>query len=311
MSMELLQILKNFENQLDADSQRTKKPRRTGINMVLVMDVVNQGPKYIEPFQELVDRIKLLDTLWHHDLNVVSEAVAAYRSMGMSVAMGGTQFEIAKAQKGIKEYIKLLKALGINEVEVENHASGTTLKEMQDEVKRFKDEGFVVVGEMGKKWWWKDPTRVTRDLISVERTLEQGLGLIEAGADYIYWEGMIVRNLIGTQLENKAGQKQLLEVAQQIDPSKLILEVWDDRNLPNHPIIAWLVKEFGPNVNLANIFPSDVKLVEWIRHGIVYEMDHPYMRWAQDKSVATHWWQVESPDYDIDLERGPVLKPFF
>lgn len=231
--------------------------------------------------------------------------------MDISVVLGGTQFEIAKAQKSIKEYIKLLKQLGINEVEVENHGSGATLQEMQDEVKMFKDEGFIVMGEVGKKWWWKDPTRVSRDLISVERTLEQALGLIEAGADYVYWEGMIVRGLIGTQLENKRGQKQLLEVAKAVDPTKLIFELWDDRNLPNHPLIAWLVKKFGPNANFANIMPWDVKTVEWIRHGIIYEMDHPYMRWAQDKSAVAKWWQIESPDYDIDMERGYLLKPPF
>lgn len=309
--MDILQILHSFQDRLDVDAGRTKKPRKTGITMVLVFDVVNQGPKYIEPFQELVDRIKLLDTLWHHDPRVIKDAVAAYRAMGMSVAMGGTQFEIAKAQGKVREYIRVLKELGINEVEVENHASGLTLKEMQDEVRLFKDEGFEVVGEVGKKWWWKDPTRVSRDLVSVEKTCEQALGLVEAGADYIYWEGMIVRALIGTQLENAQGQQQLRDVVKTIGSQKLIFELWDDRGLPNHPLVAWLIKEFGPNVNLANIMPPDVKFTEWLRHGIVYEMDHPYMRWRQDPSAAPNWWSIESPDYGVDMERTYVLKDRF
>jgi len=306
---EALNLLKRFEQQLDRDSGRTRKPRREGITMSLVFDVANGGPKLIEPYQELVDRIKLLDTMWHHNPRIVIEAIAAYRAMGMDVAMGGSQFEIAKAQNGLKAYIKLLKSIGINEVEVENHASGATLVEMQDEVKMLKDEGFVVVGEVGKKWWWKDPTRVSRDLVSVERTIEQANGLVEAGADYLYWEGMVVRSLIGPQLENTAGQKQLREVAQAIDPEKLIFELWDFRGQANSPLIAWLVKEFGPNVNLANIYPQDVKVVEWIRHGIVFEMDHPYFRWAQDRSQAPNWWQIDNPDYDIDMQRGYALKP--
>lgn len=306
--MDILETLRSFEERLDADAGRTKKPRSTGITMVLVFDVANQGPKYIEPFQHLVDRIKLLDTLWHRDSRIIREAVAAYRAMDMSVAMGGTQFEIAKAQGKVREYIRVLKELGINEVEVENHASGLTLRDMQDEVRMFKSEGFQVVGEVGKKWAWKDPTRVSRDLISVERTCEQALGLVSAGADYIYWEGMIVRALIGTQLENLEGQQQLREVVKAVGTEKLIFELWDDRGLPNHPLIAWLVKEFGPNVNLANIMPMDVKFTEWLRHGIVYEMDHPYMRWRQDPSAAPNWWSMESPDYAIDMERTYVLK---
>jgi phosphosulfolactate synthase (CoM biosynthesis protein A) len=178
-------------------------------------------------------------------------------------------------------------------------------------VRVFRDHGFLVIGELGKKWWWNDPTRVSRDLISVEKTLEHALGLIDAGADYIYWEGMIVRALIGTRLENKMGQKQLIEVAKHVDPEKMIFELWDCRNHPIHPMVAWLVKEFGPNVNLANIRPWDVKFVEWIRHGIFYEMDHPYMRWSKDKSATSHWWKIDAPDYGIDLERNFTLTEFF
>lgn len=309
--MELNQMLKEIETRLDVDSQRTKKPRKTGITMVLVFDVVNQGPKFIEPFQELVDRVKLLDTLWHHDLSVVEEAIAKYKEMDITVAMGGTQFEIAKAQGKMKEYLQLSKDIGIGEIEVENHASGATLEEMKDEVKMVKDAGFMVVGEVGKKWWWKDPTRKTRDTINVDKTLEQVLGLVEAGADYIYWEGMVVRNLIGTHLENKLGQKQFLEVVEEVDPEKMVFEVWEDRGQGNHSIISWLIHQIGPNVNLANIFPADVKHTEWLRHGIIYEMDHPYMRWSHDKSMADNWWKIEAPDYDIDLQRNYALKDKF
>lgn len=309
--MDRLKILKDVQDLLDKDSGREKKPRKTGITMVLVEDVVNYGPRYVEPFQELVDRVKLLDFLWHHDMSVVEKAVNAYREMGIDVAPGGTHFEIAKAQDRLKEYLKLLKDLGFNEVEVENHAGVSTIEEVKDEVKFFKDQGFKVVGEVGKKWWWRDPTRVSRDLISVDNTVEQIQQLIEAGADYIYWEGMIVRSLIGPQLENERGKKQLIEVANQVDPEKMVFELWDTRHQSNRPLFAWLVKQFGPNVNLANIMPWEVKILEWIRHGIFYEMDHPYMKWAKEKTRGSGWWEIEAPDYDIDLQRGYRLKDSF
>ena len=309
--MDLLQIIKDTQDRLDRDSGRTKKPRKTGITMVLIDDVVNYGPGFIEPFQELVDRVKLLDFLWHHDMSVVEKAVKAYRDMDMMVAPGGTHFEIAKAQGNLNEYAKLLKSIGFNEVEIENHAGISTIEEMKDEVKFFKDQGFQVVGEVGKKWWWRDPTRISRDLISVEKTVELAQQFIEAGADYIYWEGMIVRALIGPQLENEKGQKQLIEVAEQLDVEKLVFELWDTRNQSNRPLWAWLVRQFGPNVNLANIWPQEVKILEWIRHGIFFEMDHPYMKWSQDKSQSSNWWKVDAPNYDIDLQRGYALKDSF
>jgi phosphosulfolactate synthase len=306
--MQLSDMLRESQDKLDRDAGRTHKPRATGITMVLVFDVVNQGPDFIRPFQELVDRVKLLDTLWHHDSSVVERAIKQYREMQIDVALGGTQFEIAKAQGKLREYLTLLNQLGINEIEVENHASGATLEELRDEIKMAKDAGFKVVGELGKKWAWKDATRKSRDLIHVDRVVEQAQTMLEAGADYIYWEGMVVRNLIGTQLENQEGQQQFLEVVNTLDSNKMIFEIWDARNQGNHPIIAWMVKELGPNVNLANIYPADVKWVEWIRHGIIYEMDHPYMRWSHDRSAAPNWWQIESPDYSIDLQRGYRLK---
>ena len=309
--MDRLQILKDVQDILDKDAGRSKKPRKRGITMVLVEDITNFGPRFIEPFQELVDRIKILDFLWHHDLNIVENSVKAYREMGIDVAPGGTHFEVAKAQGRMNEYLQMLKDLGINEVEVENHAGISSMEEIKDEVKFFKEQGFKVVGELGRKWWGKDPTRVSRDFISVERTVKQAQQLLEAGADYIYWEGMIVRSLIGPQLENKKGQKQLIEVANEVDPEKLVFELWDTRNQSNRPLFAWLVRQFGPNVNLANIMPWDVKIVEWIRHGIFFEMDHPYMKWARDKSQGSSWWKMEAPDYEVDLQRNFVLKDSF
>jgi phosphosulfolactate synthase len=309
--MEKMRILKDVQDLLDRDSGRTQKPRKTGITMVLVEDIVNFGPKFIEPFQELVDRIKILDFLWHHDMSVIEKSVSAYRAMGIDVAPGGTHFEVAKAQGRLNEYLQLLKDLGINEVEVENHAGISTIAEIREEVMFFKDQGFKVVGELGKKWWWNDTTRASRDLISVKNTINQAQQLIDAGADYVYWEGMIVRSLIGPQLENKKGQKQLMEVAREVDPDKLVFELWDTRNQSNRPLWAWLVRQFGPNVNLANIMPWDIKILEWIRHGIFFEMDHPYMKWASDKSQAAHWWKLDAPDYDIDLQRNYSLKEGF
>lgn len=301
--MDLKQMIGQFQETLEQDTGRTKKPRQQGITMVLVMDVANYGPKFIAPYQGLVDRIKLLDTLWHSDIGIVERAVADYRAMDIDVALGGTQFEIAKAQGRMQEYLNMLKKLGVNEVEVENHASGATLEQTRDEIKMVKDQGFKVVGEVGKKWAWKDDTRKSRDLIHVDKVVEQASMMLEAGADYLYWEGMVVRNLIGSYLENEKGQEQFLDVVRQVNSNKLIFEIWDARKMGNTAIISWLVHKLGPNVNLANIFPTQVKIVEWIRHGIIYEMDHPYMRWAHNRDLAKNWWEMPAPDYSVDLQR--------
>jgi len=306
--MKLEEMMRDFEAQLNRDSRRTSKPRTTGITMILIIDVANQGPSYIKSNQDLVDRVKLIDTLWHKDFRIVERAVADYRDMNIDVALGGTQFEIAKAQGKMQQYLDMLKALGVNEVEVENHASGASLAETRDEIRMVKDQGFKVVSELGKKWAWKDETRKNRDLIHVDRVVDQAMQMIEAGADHIYWEGMVVRNLIGSYLENAEGQAQFLDVVRQVNSDRMIFEVWDARKMGNSPIIAWLVHKLGPNVNLANIYPTQIKTTEFMRHGVFYEMDHPYMRWSHDKDAAENWWEIAPPDYAVDMQKQYRLK---
>jgi phosphosulfolactate synthase len=299
-----LDALHTTKSQLSIDAGRVGKPRSSGITMVLVFDVANYGPSFVAPYSQLVDKVKILDTMWHDDLRVFADAVEAYRALDISVACGGTQFELALAQGSMTKYVEMLKGLGINEVEVEHHADAPGLDEMRREVLFFKEHGLSVIGEVGKKWWWKDQTRLTRDAVSVNRTVESINTFAEAGADWIYWEGAVVCGLIGRQLENEAGQQQLLDVMRQVDQSKIVFEVYDRRGQPIYPILAWLVRHFGPNVNLANIEPWLVKRVEWIRHGITFEMDHPYMRWKADPSISSNWWGIpEVPDYSIDVQR--------
>jgi hypothetical protein len=40
-------------------------------------------------------------------------------------------------------------------------------------------------------------------------------------------------------------------------------------------------------------------------------MDHPYMKWAGNKSQGSCWWEIEAPDYEVDLQRNFVLKEPF
>jgi phosphosulfolactate synthase len=309
----LVKGLKQFEDKMDRDSDRTKKPRETGITHLLVFDVANYGPKFIEPFSNLVDKVKLMDTFWHNAQRTFIDAVRAYFDMGVAtVAFGGTQFEVAqKLGLSAREFVRILRETGINEVEVEHHTDMPSLEQMRKEVEHYKDEGFSVIAEVGKKWWHRDDTRLTRDTISIQKTVEQMQNYLDAGADFIYWEGFVVRALIGQQFENKIGQKQLLEITRQVDPAKIVFEVHDRRNHYPMPAIAWLVSKFGPNVNLGNIDPWHVKRVEWIRHGMELEMDHPYWRWLADKTNVSKWWKMDTPDYNVDIQKNFKLKDPF
>ena len=297
-------LIRDTERLLAAAAGRTSKPRKRGITMVLTLDIVNFGPEFMKPFASLVDKVKILDTLWHDDHNALANAVRGFHELDISVALGGTQFELAIAHKSIDQYVEMLTDLGVTEVEVEHHADDASLAQMQEEVAAFKEAGFSVVGEVGKKWWWKDPTRTGRDSINVDRTIQNIDAYVAAGADLVYWEGAVVGGLIGRQLENMEGQQQLQAVAAGVDSERLVFEIYDRRGQPLWPMVSWLIMTFGPNVNVANIDPWSVKRLEWNRNGIIFEMDHPYMRWRANPSLSEHWWDLpDRPDYSVDVQR--------
>jgi DNA-binding NtrC family response regulator len=68
------------------------------------------------------------------------------------------------------------------------------------------------------------------------------------------------------------------------------------------------VDEFGPDVNVGNAHPGDVSELETIRRGIYYDPGWPYIRWLKQNRPTKNWWEVDMPDYDIDIEPRPVWK---
>ena len=91
--------------------------------------------------------------------------------------------------------------------------------------------------------------------------------------------------------------------------SGITFEVLFDRfGIGGEPFAAWLVYEFGPDVNLGNLAVNHVLAFESIRRGTYYEMDHPYVRWLEEGKPVPEWWRMEPSDYDVDVNRGFVLK---
>jgi len=297
-------LAKHFFDFLERPT-RSRKPRMKGITMVF--DPIS--PLALSRYAEYIDIVKFLDsTLWAPD-DVMKETINLYKKYNLDMQMGGIPYEIARLEGKEERFLEEAKELGINIVEYETHIAKPTKEQMQAEVDVLKKKGFMVVGEVGSKWWWKDPTRLSRDRINIVNTIDEFSSYLDAGCDKMYWEGLIVVNLIGKYLDNKEGQKALLEVTNTIGPEKIVFEVWGPGLTTLEParIISWLVYHFGPDVNLANIFGEPIGIIESVRKGTLYEMDHPYMRWLKGGKSTKDWWSIEAPQYDIYVERMPVM----
>ncbi|MFB9950510.1 phosphosulfolactate synthase [Rhizobium puerariae] len=280
---------------------RSEKPRRRGITMII--DETSFGARNPElmAYADFIDLVKMtIPGVWISD-QTFRENLKLYRNAGVDIQLGGVPYELAVAQGKQEQFLDRMLELGANIVEVENHTGAMDMAEMQHEVRRLKDRGFGVVSEVGAKWVQFDDTRKDKNSIDISAVVDKIGQLIEAGSDHIYWEGMVVRALLGNRLENESGQQQLLEVMRQVDAEKVILEVWSARGAPNTPLWAWLVHHLGPEVNLANVPSNQIMFLESIRHGCFYDPGHPYLRWLNGNRPVEKWWQMPLPDYKTDL----------
>jgi phosphosulfolactate synthase len=301
---------KKFLSDVIDAPKRAGKPRKTGLTMVVINTPWIDGPlPLLRIWAEYVDLVKFtIPNLWA-DEEIVVKNIKGYRDLNIDVQVGGVPYELAMMQGKEQQCLDRMKALGVNVFEVESHAAELTLEDMKKEVRRMKKGGFRAIGEVGAKWVEMDDTRVVQDRVNVDRTIKKMKELLEVGAEHVYWEGMVVRALIGNQLENKAGQKELIEVAKEVGFENIVFEVWDARGHGgNKQIWGWLVHQFGPEVNFGNIDPNEIYMLESVRRGCIYDPAHPYLRWLKRGKPTTNWWEMSVPDYSVDIQRPPVWK---
>ena len=285
---------------------RSEKPRKVGRTICGIS--LGRGRESIEQVARYVDQVKLYVHNTLMPARVIEESIKNYRSLDIDVQMGGVFFEMAALQGKLDAMVQRAKAIGVNVVEVENHLGAFSLERLKEEIRKLKGEGFQIVGEVGAKWTEDDETRIAQGLCDPKKVILAMEQLLGAGADEVVWDAYPLRALIGNQLENEAGQNQIRQVAKAIGQERMVFEVSNARGRGKSMQRAWLVHEFGPDVNVGNAHPGDVSELETIRRGIYYDPAWPYIRWLKNNKPTKNWWEIEMPDYDLDIEPRPVWK---
>ncbi|MBI2985169.1 MAG: phosphosulfolactate synthase [Deltaproteobacteria bacterium] len=285
---------------------RSEKPRKVGRTICGIS--LGRGRESIEQVARYIDQVKLYVHNTIMPAGVIEEAIKTYRGLDIDVQMGGIFFELAALQGKLDAMVQRAKMVGVNVVEVENHLGAFSLNQLKQEIAKLKGQGFKIVGEVGAKWTEDDETRIAQGLCDPKKVILAMEQLLEAGADEVVWDAYPLRALIGNQLENEAGQDQIRQVAKAIGQDIMVFEVSDARGRGKSMHRAWLVHEFGPDVNIGNAHPGDISELETIRRGIYYDPAWPYLRWLKNNRPTKNWWEIEMPDYDLDIEPRPVWK---
>lgn len=232
---------------------RKRKPRKTGLTQVLDKGLsIAEIESLLEVAADYVDIVKLG---WATSVVVqnLDAKLDAFRRSNIDVCCGGSLFELAVVKKQLPDYIAFLKDHGLEHVEVSDGVIEISRTEKLKYIERLARH-FTVFSEVGRK----DRTNVVAPARWV-KDIKEELG---AGAWKVICEGResgTVGIYQGTG-EVKAGLIQ--EIEAQIDPGRVIFEA------PQKHQQVWLVKHFGPNVNLGNVPPRDVISVETIRQGL-------------------------------------------
>jgi phosphosulfolactate synthase len=239
---------------------RSPKPRRRGIT-----SMIDFGPdtfgwtggelgirNLLEVAADYIDLAKIfaMNALLIPE-RVVSRAAGLYREAGVKPFAGGILFEYAWQRNQIDELIALLRRLGIPGLEISENYVTLGSEERRRLIERFQKSGISIVYEFGRK----NPGKA----MSFEE--------LEALVDSVGRQGIehVTIEQCEIDLLAEQGPDALARLAAQPWFEHLVIEVDPYRFPEQH---AQMVRDFGPEVNLANVTPGQVLRLEGLRRGI-------------------------------------------
>ncbi len=233
----------------------------TGNGLTMMLDK-GMGPVYLIDLLEIsgqyVDLAKFgWGTSAIHNREIIQEKVEIYQSYDVNPYPGGTLFEIAYLQNKFDEFLNEVDELGFGAVEISDGTTDISPDEREKIISVVKDNGFLVITEVGKK----DPAK--DHLLTPQKRLEILNNDLESGADLVLMEARESGKGIGlfdSQGEVKEDDLQIL--IEGTDVEKIIWEA------PQKNQQAYFILKFGANVNLGNIPPDEITALETMRLGL-------------------------------------------
>lgn len=289
--------------------QRSAKPRNRGLTMVMDNGwPVSFVEGMMDQYGEYLDVVKIWDPHLRAPEREVRRKIAVYREHNVRVQPGGIFMEVARIQGKEQEVMPRLADLGFNVIEISSTAT-TAERDLEKEsrvIAQAKDLGFAVFGEVGKKFAENDTTRKSEEEVDEEATIREFRALLDAGAERVYWEGHLLRRVMGEHpdelLSKRAtGTQQVMRVANTIGPERIMFEVSSLRPVLNRRVLQfWIITLFGTEVNIGNVRLEELGYLEALRsgshpvHGFKQAGDYPWIRALEAERTPDYAWWSEA-----------------
>jgi len=239
-------------------SDRIPKPRTNGITMMLDKGMgLNAVIDLMEVSGEYIDLMKFgWCTSALHDRDLIKKKTEIYLSYDVNPYPGGTLFEIAYLKNKVDEFFIEADKLGFKAIEISDGSVTIPLNDRVEAINKAKENGFIVITEVGKK----DPSADHK--IDISRRINFINFDLNNGADKVLIEAREGGKDIGIYDKSGAVKESEVEALAKIDGEKIIWEA----PLKNQQV--YLILKFGPNVNLGNISPEEATSLETMRRGL-------------------------------------------
>jgi phosphosulfolactate synthase len=232
---------------------RAAKPRAVGVTHVVDPGLTRvEAEGLMELAAPHVDVVRLG---WGSALvtGALESKLATYREHEVAPMLGGTLTELAWRHKRVGALVAALQRLGIRHVEVSEGTLDLPAGEKRRLITELAAE-FIVFVEVGSKDGRLAP--------SGDLWIRQASEALEAGAQAVVCEGRVSGDA-GLYWPDGSIRDELVEaLVAAAGAERLIFEA------PRRSQQAWLVRHFGPDVNLGNVLPHDLIAVESLRLGL-------------------------------------------
>jgi len=253
---------KPFSMVPDPPGRSVKKPRQSGLTMMMDWGLPSAAQAdWLELIAPYVDLAKLVvGTARLYDRDYLLSKLALYRQYVVAPFIGGQFLEFVYATQGfgaVAPFCEEAIALGVAAVEVSDNVVALDDDERRRLIAAVAATGLEVHGEVGSK------SQQTRG----EELIAQARLCLEAGASVVLIEGAEL-------LHNGTPDQELIELlGRELDASNVLYELSGPWVANTHwtdvlSLKSFLVRTFGPDVNLANVMPDAVFETEALRRGL-------------------------------------------
>ena len=244
---------------------RPEKPRDIGITMMIdwgmgvaqQRDILDIAGVYIDIAKIAVGLSGIISE------RVLTEKIAAYADHQVSAFIGGQFLEYGVYHQGMeiaKRYYEEARRVGFEYVEVSDNNLEISPEDKYELVRMgVEDFGLKILGEVGSK----------TECSSTQAMVDGIKGCLASGAWKVFVEGAEF-----TDKQDGSIREDVIEaVTKGVDLKDIIFELpghWisNVHACGIHDMEVFLIQQFGPEINIANVAPGEIMMLETLRTGV-------------------------------------------